>query len=209
MPPPPNLAPASAYLLADHLDAVLSAGEDMIAAGRTWALSGIETTADALLRVRAAQRATIETLRRLEFSMIARVQGARRGAEVLATEDTRFKLIAELFVSGTAVFVDAVAECYDATDSDFETGDSPLAYLRSRGLIPADTGSADGVLALRVNDDFLVAERIRLGVLLELVARFLDMLEAYYDLYENEDGEADGPADTLAHRLLAASTATV
>jgi hypothetical protein len=201
MAPSSDLAPPSAYLLADHLDCVLSAGEDMVEAGRGWMLSGIETSADALLRVRDAQRAAVEQLRALEFSIIARVQGARRGAEALAAEDPRFRLIAQLFVSGTAPFVDAVAECYDSTDQDFETGDSLLAYLLSRGLVPPDTGSTDGVLALNVNDDFLVAERIRLGVLLELVAQFLDMLELHYELYGEEKEEAaEPPAEAAPER---------
>lgn len=205
MLPSSNPVPASAYLLADHLDAVLSAGEDMVVAARDWALSGIETTADALLTVRAAQRDTIEKLRRLEFSIIARAQRARRGADALAADDARFQLVAQLFVSGTAVFADAVADCYDATNADFETGDSALAYLVSRGLVPSETVSTDGVLGLGINDNFLVAERIRLGVLLELVAQFLDMLEVHYDLYETEDDEIGN--EPAARALPPASTA--
>ena len=43
-----KLAPAPVYLLADHLDAVLAAGEDLIKARIVWDMSGREDVSDVL-----------------------------------------------------------------------------------------------------------------------------------------------------------------
>jgi hypothetical protein len=98
------------------------------------------------------------------------------------------KRLLALFAGGTAVLEDAVEELGDATLSDFDTADDPLAYLRSRGLLAADAGSLRCVERLAIGEDFLVVQRICLGVLMDLAASFLDALEDCYDLaVEDED----------------------
>jgi hypothetical protein len=42
------------------------------------------------------------------------------------------------------------------------------------------------LVQLAVTEDFLVAARIRLGTLLDLVATFLDTLDVLFELYQDE-----------------------
>jgi hypothetical protein len=74
-------------------------------------------------------------------------------------------------------------ELGDTTVHDFQTGDTAFAFLRSRALIARDAASLERLAELRVSEDYLIAGRIRLGTLLDLVATFLDSLDLLYDLY--------------------------
>jgi hypothetical protein len=112
---------------------------------------------------------TVRTL-----SLITRLLQARRHAEELRRRELRLKPLIALFVAGTAPLVDAAAELGDTTTRDFETGDTASAFLRSRGLIAPDAAGLERLSQLAVGEDYLVAERIRLGTLLDLVATFLD-----------------------------------
>lgn len=181
-------APPCLYLLADHLDAVLAAGEDMLKVAVAPRLSGeIEGGA---ATIRAEVRAAVERIRALELRMLARALKARERAAELARVDDRFALPSRLFVGGTGALVDAVAECVDTSVADFQTGDVLPAYLRSRGLIGSRQCQLADDQPLTVGEDFLVASRIPLGVLLDLVATFLDALELHVDLYAVHDEAA-------------------
>ena len=68
--------------------------------------------------------------------------------------------------------------------SDFDTGDTASAFLRSRGLIARDAAGLERLSQLAVGEDYLVAGRIHLGTLLDLVATFLDTLDLLFDLYD-------------------------
>ena len=68
----------------------------------------------------------------------------------------------------------------------FDTGDTAQAFLRSRGLIARDAAGLERLTQLAVSEDYLVAARIRLGTLLDLVATFLDTLDMLFDLYQDE-----------------------
>ncbi|CAA2141771.1 hypothetical protein [Hyphomicrobium sp. ghe19] len=174
-------APLSVYMLADHLDAALAAGEDLMARGGDWrALT--ETPADPsdfILR----QRAVAEEVRSFELMLVARILKARSHASSLAECDDRFRAIAKLFVSGTAILLDAVEESGDARASDFDTADDIVAYVRSRGLIAPDAPAMRVASDLTIDDNFLVAKRIALGPLLDMAAAFLDALDVQYDLF--------------------------
>jgi hypothetical protein len=122
------------------------------------------------------------TVRTLELSLITRLLQARRHAEELRRRELRLKPLIALFVAGTAPLVDAAAELGDTTTRDFETGDTASAFLRSRGLIAPDAAGLERLSQLAVGEGYLVAERIRLGTLLDLVATFLDTLDVLYDL---------------------------
>ena len=192
-------APASVYLLAEHLDAALAAGEDLMRVQHV--PSGAPPRADSeIIDFRVQRREAVEKIRTFELAMLSRLLIGREWAVTVATDDERFQPVARLYVAGTAVLLDAVAECADLSEEDFDTGDDLTAYMRSRGLIAADAAGLSDSAPIAAGDTFLVAKRAPLGVLLDLVASFLDALEAEFDLFpalENENGQALGPPASL------------
>lgn len=174
--------PASAYMLADHLDAALASGEDILAAGRKFG-----NLNDTAANQPVALRSCVELIRALELALITRVMKAREWSQALTKTDVRFKLTASLFMSGTNALVDAIAEFADATQADFETGDGITAYFRSRGIIdyeaPALVIPSDKPL---VTEAFRISGRIELGPLLDLIAAYLDALEMHFLLFSSE-----------------------
>lgn len=190
--------PVCAYLLADHLDAALAAGEDLLAASSETAEGEPDACGRRIADSRAVQRHQVERIRGLELALISRCLRGRERAQELAALDARFQQITGLFLGGTAPLVDAIADCSDATTHDFETGDGVLAYLRAHGLVPEETESLDERAGIQVGEDFLVAHRIALGPLLDLFAAFLDALELHFDLYEIEIEPAEETATAPA-----------
>lgn len=182
-------APLSVYMLADHLDAALAAGEDLIARGHAW--RELVAAPGNMQTFPARQRAIVEDIRAFELMTIARLLKARDHAKALAQMDQRFASVANLFAGGTAVLLDAVADCGDATADDFDTGDAVLAYVRSRGLIPADAAAVKDAAQLTIDDTFRVAKLAPLGQLLDMAGTFLDALEVHYELYAIDEDAAD------------------
>ena len=172
----------AACMLADHLDAALAAGEDLVAAGQRFADAAGQ--ADFSPSRLVAMRAAVEGMRALELALISRVLKARQWAQDVAEVDPNFKILARLFASGTVPLADVIAECADATQADFDTGDGITAYLRGRGLLDSECAALNAAGApIAVTDQFLIAQRIALGPLLDLVAAFLDALEAQFSLF--------------------------
>ena len=192
-------APASVYLLAEHLDAALAAGEDLT--GVLCLSSDTPPREEAeLVEFRASRREAIEKIRTYELALLARLLMGREWAVTVATENERFHPVARLYVAGTATLVDAVAECADLSGEDFDTGDDLTAYMRGRGLIEPDAVGLSDAAPVAANEAFLVAKRAPLGVLLDLVASFLDALEAEFELFppvENESGRGLSPPASL------------
>jgi hypothetical protein len=122
----------------------------------------------------------LTTVRTLEYAMTARLLQARKRAEELRRGESRLKPLIALFVAGTAQLVDAAAELGDTEARDFDAIDSGMSFLRLRGLIASDAAGLDGLSQLAVTEDYLVAGRIRLGTLLDLVATFLDTLDVLF-----------------------------
>jgi len=179
----PESAHPSIYLLTDHLDAALAMGEDLLT--EKVALdkpSGASPLRD-LMRQNRELNHFLTTARTLEYAMTARLLQARKRAEELRRGEGRLKPLIALFVAGTAPLVDAAAELGDTQARDFDAIDSGMSFLRLRGLIAADAAGLDGLSRLAVTEDYLVAGRIRLGTLLDLVATFLDTLDTLFDLY--------------------------
>jgi hypothetical protein len=205
---PTPLAPA-VTLLADHLDAALAAGEDLVAVASAWPPAAAPrrhaTSAD-IARLRHAQRATVEAVRAAEMRLLGRVLKARERAEELARIASPFKPLVRLFAAGTAVLADAVPACGDAAEHDFASGDSLLAYWRSRGLVDDETASLADDAVLTIDDAFLVAGLAPLGVVMDLVAMLLDALDAHYDLYPETMAAAD-TADAATVELVTAGAA--
>jgi hypothetical protein len=190
----PNAAPvpAQAYMLADHLDAALAAGEDIMAAGERGAraLREAGTGQGRAIAIRSA----VELIRALELALITRVLKAREWSQSLVRSDARFKMVGKLFASGTIPLVDALAEFADATDADFETGDGITAYFRSRGVIDAEAPMLSDFEASFVTAQFRVTGRIELGPLLDLVAAYLDALEVHFTLFAAVSSESSDTA---------------
>lgn len=179
-------AHASIYLLADHLDTVLAACEDIAEARLTWNRAR-RAGPDQIATEKHNARNDIEQIRKLENTVIMRVLKSRERAEEVSRVDKRFRQLARLYIAGTAVLVDAVEDCNDCTDSDFATADSIPAYLRTRGLIDPEAPAPAIGEDLPVGEDFLIAKRIAAGPLMDLAAALLDSLELHYDLFLDED----------------------
>lgn len=187
--------PGVALLLADHLDSALAAAEDLEATARAW------PKADANFEVherRAAERRIIERIRAFEAVLIGRVLRARKYAQELARDEAMFASLARLFAGGTAALADAVTDLADASASDFETGDCLVAYLRRRGVIDAEACDLPEHRELAIDENFLVAGRIALGPMTEMIIAFLDALEREYDLYPEDEAAEHSDAEAAA-----------
>jgi hypothetical protein len=199
----PQPVPASAFMLADHLDAALAAGEDILAAGDR---AGDPLTArfgaehGAPYETSAALRTSVELIRALELALITRVLKAREWSVTLSAQDQRFRMIGSLFLSGTLPLVDALAEFADATEADFETGDGITAYFRNRGTISAEAAGLNVIPGPLVTPTFKIAGRIEVGALLDLVAAYLDAMEVHCTLF--------GTGDALAGQQQEAASAS-
>jgi hypothetical protein len=200
---PATTAPAAVYLLADNLDKALAAGEDLLKSSLVWNGGSTRATED-IVAHRGEERQALEEMRTLEMVLVARVLKSRERAAELAKLDPHLKMIAKLYNSGTVILTDAIEELGDTRATDFEAGGGLTAYLRSRGLIASDVPAPPEAACLTVTEEFLIAGRIPLGALMDLVAMFLDKLEMHYDLYE---GTERGAFAALAIPPLAADTA--
>lgn len=176
--PAADPVPAAAYMLADHLDAALASGEDILAAGRQSAIASLDPVPGVALR------SVVELVRALELALITRIMKAREWSATLVKADKRFATIGNLFLSGTVQLQDALADFADATDADFATGDGITAYFRSRGCIDREAvGLPEATGTALIGENFLLTGRIELGPLLDLVAAYLDALEDHFVLF--------------------------
>jgi hypothetical protein len=172
---------ASLYLLSDHLDAVLAAGEDMLCERVELC---VDPARDGCGEARSRDVAAfVQRVYTLELTMTARLLEARKRARELKRSENGLEALTALLLAGTVPLVDAVAELGDSTRHGFETGAATTAFLRSRGLIARDVAGIAHLQNLAVGEDYLVAARVPLGVLLDLTATFLDTLDRTYDLY--------------------------
>ncbi len=199
-----SVAPAAAhpsiYLLNDHLDAALAMGEDLLTEKTALDKPAGPSPLRDWMRQNRDLSHFLTTVRTLEYAMTARLLQARKRAEELKRRETRLKPVISLFLAGTVPLVDAAAELGDTEARDFEAADSAMTFLRLRGLIAPDAAGLEGLSRLAVTDDYLVAGRIRLGTLLDLVATFLDTLDLLFDLYADgtERSEAVMPKPEAA-----------
>jgi hypothetical protein len=187
----------SIYLLGDHLDAALAMGEDLLTEKVALADPVRKLTTARLVRQDREVAEFLSTVRTLELSLTSRLMQARRHCEELRRRETRLRPVIALFAAGTTPLADAAAELGDTTARDFRTGDTIHAFLRGRGLIARDVPGLAGLGQLAVTEDYLVAARIRLGTLLDLVATSLDVLDRLFDLY-GDAVKAAGAADNVS-----------
>ena len=86
--------------------------------------------------------------------------------------------------------------------ADFESGGGAVPFLRARGLLADDSPGPTEGETFKFRDNFLVAGRIRLGTLLDLIAMYLDTLEIHYDLFDEVHVEPDLlPGETDPDRI--------
>jgi hypothetical protein len=210
MTPLERPVPAAVYLIADNLDAVLAAGEDLMQISHDFDAAR-QASAVVPALAEGGERGFVQAVRALEMSICARVLQIRDRSRELAKEDLRFKPMASLFSGGTAPLWDAVADLGDSTNADFQTGDDIVTYLRSRGMVAPDAGSISRYGSLAPSETFLIAERIELGSLMDLCATYLDRLEDFYDLFTDDDvaqlGAVQGTDDDIFAALAAAKAA--
>jgi len=173
------------YWLVEHLDAALAAGDQLM-------LLSLEITEPTpqmgprRLRTRVARFIRfVNEVRGLEASLIAHILQARRRVAELPRGRGHLRLILDPFTSGTTVLLDAVAEYGDPSGYAFNTGADRLAYLRARGLIAGDSGALMPVTTLEIGESFLVAGRIELGPLLEMVDAFLQALNTEFGIWND------------------------
>lgn len=194
--------PASVYLLGDHLDAALAAGEDLMSTVLTITGPPAVGSVIEIDDQHAAQAEFISRLRALEAGLVARVVQARRRADELP-RDPDLRPLISLFQSGTVVLLDAVQEFGDPASTAFDTGTDGLAFLRDRGLIAPDAAALPLAGTIAADEEYLVAGRVRLGSLMDLVAAFLDALDMRFNLYDEE------PADEPPVRVIEAAAPAV
>ncbi len=197
------------YLLGDHLDAALAMGEDLLTERVVLAEAEQKLNMGRLLRQSGEVADFLDTVRTLELNLISRMLQARKRAEEIKRNESRLKPLISLFVGGTAALVDAAEELGDTTAQTFDTGDTAQAFLRSRGVIARDAAGLEQMTQLAVTEDYLVAGRIRLGTLLDLVATFLDTLDTLFDLYQDEPAVETAQAGTPAEAQEAVVAETV
>lgn len=186
-----NLPDRRIYLLADHLDAILAAGEDLQRLSIRIRQNSGGAESDQL-----SINAFAHEAKTLEFAAIARIMRAREHASALAHDGVQFAPLARLFVGGTAIVVDAVSHLADRDARAFSDGNDPLEYLRTRGLISPDSGCLAIVEAIAIDETFMLGGQIPLGALLDMCAQFLDTLEEHAALFpeipELSEADADG-----------------
>lgn len=173
----------SLYLLADHLEAALAMGEDLLASKVDLVdMSAAAGDMDLVVGQNEMLAQFMSQTRTLEISLISRLMQARKWAGEIKNDLPHLKPVVQLFLGGTAALMDAVAELGDTTTLDFETGNTAVSFLRTRGIVtPADVGIAE-LDRIVIGEDYLVAGFARLGTLLDLVAAFLDTLDLVGDL---------------------------
>ncbi len=170
--------PGCVYLLADHLDMLLAAGEDL------QKLEFRNLTHDSHAEENSCSlQQFVRRTRELESAAIGRLMCARSQASQLEDEDDRFALLARLFQSGTAHVSDVLEKFRNPETTAFDFGDDPIGYLKSRGLLDEDAGCLSIVEQLSIGEDFLVGGHIELGALLDLSAQFLDSLDSQFELF--------------------------
>ena len=184
-----TLVPKEAlYLLADHLDAALAAGEDLLASHLA-AIADLDTTENSTDDSLAQFVARLE---RLEASFMGRVLHARRRLDELPHNDIELKPVSNLFFSSTGLLLELVSRSKRQSENQFDVGGDRLPFLRDRGLLARDAAGRPHYAPVIVTEAYRVGGLLELGPLMDMVAGLLDLLDRRYDLYA--DAERTTPA---------------
>lgn len=182
------------YLLADHLDAALAAGEDLLAS-RLDALADLDAGDDGTEQALAQ---FVSRLERLEASFMGRVLQARRRLDELPGNDLELKPISALFFSSTGLLLELIGHLKQSSQQQFDVGGDRIPFLRERGLVARDAAGLPQYTAVVVTEAYRIGGIVELGPLMDLVAGLLDLLDRRYDLYGDDDFEEESDAMTRA-----------
>jgi hypothetical protein len=185
------------FLLAEHLDMILAAVEDLNAS-KPPIIAADPQRPGAQSRISLAD--FVRELQRHELAAVVYVGRARELTRDLVRRDKRFAMLGGLFVGGTAALDEAVRRMADKAGNDFVSGGDPIGYLRSRGVIDEDVGAPGDAASLVIGDTFRLAGDIETGPLVELVSTFLNTIELHFDLFP-ELMEQEEPTLEIAGKL--------
>ena len=191
---PRDLAPI--YRLADHLDATLAMGEDLLRQSTTAEPLAAGDGNDQINARHAAFTGFSRHIRALELAMTAHLLQARARATEVRHLHPQFAPLIGLFIGGTAALADAAAgrALGDITPTALNNGPEVLEFFTTRAMIAPETRSLAGLATLAVSDDYLLAARIHLGTLLDMIAQFLDSLDLAFDLYAEPRSAEHSPS---------------
>jgi hypothetical protein len=207
---PPGIA-----LLADHLDASLAAGEDLLALSLAARADLDEVDPQAAPE---ALEAFVQRLHQLEASLVLRLLQARRLTAEIARADADMRSAAALFRAQTDVLHEMISGPDRDADGRLTRAGDSHAYIRSRGLIAPEAAAPSPFETLTVDESFRIGGAMALGQVLDFVSSTLDLLDARFGLFMPDlpdepalDGEADkanrsgeagsAPTDSLANVL--------
>ncbi len=178
--------PACVVLLAEHLDRVLAAGEDLIGLtfdARAGCATGVSET-----QTFPKLSEFVADLELRELTVAMRVTTARERAKELAAEDNRFETIVRLFVSATHPMFDAHSRLTAPRGDMTRRVACATTYLAERAVLrPGESGPC-GYSALEIGEGFRIAGEVELGPLLDLVSAFLDAIEIHYEVFPETGG---------------------
>jgi len=177
-------------MLADHLDGALAAAEDLIKTGSFWPEGSAVEPA-----IAGTQRFAVTRLRRHELSLVTHILQARKYADDLARETSLFRGSAHLFSSALLELVEIGEDFEREALCEFHAGTDIVGFLRERGLLASDEAGALPCEPLSIGDSFLIAGKMPLGIVLDLVSEFLEALDLHYELYPDPSSEADHDGD--------------
>ncbi|MGF1648824.1 MAG: hypothetical protein ACFCUN_00055 [Hyphomicrobiaceae bacterium] len=172
----PPQQPVAVALLAEHLDQVLAAGEDLARLsfdGRSMCASGIANRGPL-----PSLDAFVADVQQRELTCHLRVMRARERAEDLAEADPRFADIVRLFLAGTSALVEVTGAL-----SRHASVACPVTYLRTRGALDPTATGPSGFVELRLSEAYRIGGVVELGPLMDLAATFLDALELHYEVF--------------------------
>jgi hypothetical protein len=175
------------YRLADHLDATLALAEDLLSQKCAVGPLAAGVGHEAITARNRSMTQFARTIRAQELSIVSRLVQARSRASELRSVDPRFAPMLALFAGATAVLADAAAGrdggLGDISPSALTSGPDVLHFLTSRAVLLPGAVSLGAVSALAVTEDYLLAARIQLGPLMDMVAQLLETLDLAFDLY--------------------------
>jgi hypothetical protein len=189
-------------IVADHLDAVLAAGEDLL--GMRLPPAADCTGSDGVAGERLVQFAAGAA--RQEAAIIAHVLQARRRVSELSRLPEPLRTIARLFEANTAGLLELILRRDQRALERFATGGDPVEYLRLRGAIAADRASQSRFAELAIDETFLLGGAVPVGPLLDLVAKFLDLLDEQFRLYPDEPRQLEALARSGEQAMPAGTT---
>ena len=184
----PDLPPGIA-LVADHLDAVLAIGEDLLGERLPPRADLDEVDADG---APFALDQFVRQLRQREAALLLRLLQCRRLLVDGGAGGRTLKSAATLFRAQTDALSELIAK---ATREEARAIPAPvdsLSYLRSRSVIAPEAAQLSPFEAAGATEAFRVGGVAPLGAIMDMVAALLDLLDSHFDLYGDDEAMVGG-----------------